>query len=638
MSRINYFLEKFSYNIENTSSQKIIIGIILLTLIIFSPIFMGSEFLTYDDDWYIYENPNVLNLSLDSIKNMFTQIQGGQYSPLGELYHSIIYFFFGKNATAFKIFALLIHLLNIILAYKLLEKLFRDRLLIITATLFFAIHPTQVETIGWLSVIYRNAVPFMLAGYLLYLKYYESGFKLIKILPVILCYILAFITKEQAILFPAGIFLINQLKSKKFINKRFIYEMVFWSILGLIFGIITIQVTKSSGPNIITHNIPLFEKISLLSKTLITYLEHFILPYNLSFSYPYPAKGVTKPYYMLLIIPLIILGILKSLKSKTIRFGFLWLLFFLSLGLSFSFLHMRESFMADRYSYFSIIGFAIIFYKVLLIIKKKTSFNKGVLPMVILGYIFIISALSFKRVSIFNNSNDLWSQALSVAPNNPFAHNSIAVFLKKTNKIDSAFYHYKRALDLAPKYYLAHSNISNIYVEKKQYKKALYHVSKAIEIQPKYYTALKNRVIIFKKLNAIDGQIKDLNKLLVIYPKNNILLQERALALFKKKKYELAKKDALRAFKIAPDDPVTNYILGHSELMLNNNKSANIFLTRAISFNSEKGNYYFYRSVARLKLNQAKKSLKDAIKAKKLGHKVNDTYIKILVDKAKKQS
>lgn len=619
------------------NSWTLISIILLLAIIIFSPIFGPAEFLTYDDDWYIYENPNVINFSWDSIKNMFTHTLGGQYSPLGELYHNIIYSIFGKNVTIFKTFSLIIHLLNTCLLFHVLERIFKNKLLSFVTTLFFAIHPTQIEVVGWLSVIYRNAVTFMLSGYLFYIKYYNTGFKIKRLIPVIFCYLLAFLTKEQAILFPAGIFLIHLSKSKKVFSKQFIYEMIFWSILGLILGLITVQITKSGdGPSIISYKVPFLENLSLLAKSIIHYLKHFILPYDLSFYYPYPSKSNPISYlYLIYIIPIIGIGTIFAIKNKTIRFGVLWALFFLSLGLSFSFLHMRESFMADRYSYLSNIGFTIILFELTRIIAQKFSFKKIIIPTITTIYVILLGILSFQRVYTFNNTHRIGTQAIAVNPNNPFAHNSVGVYLKKIKKPDSALFHYKKALDLAPNYFLAHNNISTIYTEKKQYRKALFHVSRAIELNPKFYTALKNRVIIFKKINRIDAQLIDLNNLIKIYPDDRVLLQERSLAYFKLKKYDLAKKDALTALAIDDTSPITNYIIGHISLILNDFKNADIFLTRAIAGNSKKANYFFYRSVARSKLNNYKNALKDALMAKKLGFKVNNNYLSILLKSSK---
>ena len=116
--RFYSFLMNYEEVFQKLNARQIIIGIIGISLLVFSPIFTASEFLTYDDNWYIYENENVINFSWQSIVNIFTTPHGGQYSPLGEVYHSLLYFVFGENARAFKICALLVHLCNVFLVFQ----------------------------------------------------------------------------------------------------------------------------------------------------------------------------------------------------------------------------------------------------------------------------------------------------------------------------------------------------------------------------------------------------------------------------------------------------------------------------------------------------------------------------------------
>ncbi|MBQ0736135.1 tetratricopeptide repeat protein [Aquimarina celericrescens] len=635
------FLVNYEEVVQNISSQKIILSIIVVTLIVFSSVFTGSEFLSYDDNWYIYENENVINLSWQSIKNIFTTLQGGQYSPLGEVYHAVIYYFFGENATAFKICALLVHLLNIFLLFKVFGKLFQDKLFLVIVVLFFAIHPMQVETIGWISVIFRNAVLLMFLGYFFYLKYLESNFEKHRLIPVFVCYILALLTKEQAILFPIGLFLINLIKFDSIWNKRFIVEMTLCIVIILIFGLITVEITKTGGPSIIDRNVSFYQKIALLSKTFLLYCYNFLFPFELSYSYPYPDnQSNISIFNVLLAFGLILLGCFISFKDKIFRFGFLWSLGFLSLALAFAFFHLRDSHMADRYAYVAIIGFSVIFYQSLSYLKEKIRIvNKSWFIILSLFFIVSFSIVSFNRVNVFRNNKNLWSQALEVNPMNPFAYNSLGYYYRNQGKLDTAKILYKKSIKLSPNYFLAHNNITKLYYEQKQYDSAFYHVSRAISLHPGYEHAYENRAYLYFVTNQKEKYLKDLNKLLEFSPDNERYLISRAKFYFKENKYQKALEDALKTINSnQTNDSYIFYIVGHSYLTLKNYREAEKYLSKAISIDDKKSKYYFSRSVARVSINNWKLALKDALQAKKLGYKVNQGYLAMLAREVKKRN
>ncbi len=610
---------------------KVILFVLVIT---FCPIFFGSEFLTYDDNWYIYENQNVINFSWISIVNIFTKIQGGQYSPLGEVYHMVLYAFFGENATAFKISALIVHLLNTVLLFKIFDKIFEDKLLVFTVVLFFGIHPMQVETIGWISVIFRNAVLLMFLGYWYYLKYLESDFKTIKLLPVFICYFLACLTKEQAILFPVGIFLIYMIKSNYIFSKRILAEMTLWMVITIIFGLVTIEITKTGGPSIITRDVPFLKKIDLLTKSINGYCYNFLLPIDLSFSYPYPNEKSSISYFSILFaLVSAVLGILISIKNKIFRFGFIWVMGFLSLALAFSFFHMRDTYMADRYAYLAVIGYSIMLYSVLKYLKNRFSIN--LFYGVILVFSFFFSLSTFVRVPVFKNSKNLWTQAINVNPENQYALNSLGFYYRNNGENEKALSLYKKALNIAPDYYLAHSNVGKIYFKKQEYDSALYHVSKAIELNPAYDRAYKNRAAIYNKLGNYKLLIKDLNTILIRNPNEVKYRQERVKLYFKGKQYKKAIEDAKELLNYAPKNSYANYVLGHSNLILKNYKQANLYMDRAILNDSNKGKYFFVRSLCRYRIGNLAQALKDASKAQSLKYNVDKAYLKGLVQKIK---
>ncbi len=635
--QVKNFLINYEEILQKTNSQNIIGVIILFSVIVFSPVFMGSEFLTYDDNWYIYENQNVTNFSWNSIIEIFSQPHDGQYSPLGEIYHLILYNLFGKNATAFKICALLVHLLNVFLLFKILIRVFKNKFLVTTVVLFFAIHPMQVETIGWLSVIFRNAVTFMFLGYLFYLKYVNGNFKKYRLIPVLICYILAFLTKEQAILFPVGLFLIHMMKSDSIKTKLFITEMIGWAFVGLILIVITIQVTQNGGPDIINRNVAFFDKLGLLAKIIWQYSFNYILPLQLSFSYPTPVVFEGSVIMILITFFLLSIGILASLKSKITRFGFLWVTGFLSLAFAFSFLYIRKTYMADRYAYVAIIGFSVLLCQTFTYLKSKSK-NKTWVGIVLVCITSFFAITTFRRVTVFKNNKSVWSQAVEVNPQDYLANNNLANVYLKSGELDKAISFYKKSLKVNPNYSLSHNNITKAYYDKKQYDSALFHVSKAIAVSPNYIGAHENRSAVHLALGKKNLYLQDLNALIALSPGNRKFRMDRAKFYFKEKQYKKSLQDALVLIKNSNDKDSEAYSLaGNNLLILNKFKESEFMFSRAIILNPKEGKSFYLRSVARVKSNKWTMALKDVVKAKEFGYKVNNEYYNLLVREVAKE-
>ena len=183
------------------SSKQLMIlgGLLLIVFIVYMPILQG-EFINYDDDIYITENPMIVNLNAESVKGLFCDYYENQYSPVAMLIMALEYKAFGGSVSALKFISILWHLIGVILLFQLVRKLFnRFDYAIITAGLF-GINTLQVESVAWLTASMKigSFAVFSLASLLLYVHYLEKKRKGLFIGSLIF-FLLACFSKEQAI-------------------------------------------------------------------------------------------------------------------------------------------------------------------------------------------------------------------------------------------------------------------------------------------------------------------------------------------------------------------------------------------------------------------------------------------------------
>jgi len=108
----------------------------------------ANDFIALDDPGYLVQNPNIRELSYDSIKKIFTTPYNVNYhyQPLLMLSYAIEYHFFELNPKIYHLTNLIFHLINTVLVYWFVLMLTGNRLGALIVRVFFAIHPMNVES------------------------------------------------------------------------------------------------------------------------------------------------------------------------------------------------------------------------------------------------------------------------------------------------------------------------------------------------------------------------------------------------------------------------------------------------------------------------------------------------------------
>ncbi len=164
----------------------------LLTATIWA-VFHGAahaEFLNWDDDINITNNPHVRGLTAENLRWMFTDTEYvRRYMPLGWLSWACQFQWFGRNPASYHLGNILLHSLSAVLLLLVLRRLLllalpltaragRERVALVCAglaALLWAIHPLRVEPVAWASGrLYCQAILFLLFSLVAYLRYCES--------------------------------------------------------------------------------------------------------------------------------------------------------------------------------------------------------------------------------------------------------------------------------------------------------------------------------------------------------------------------------------------------------------------------------------------------------------------------------
>ena len=113
---------------------------------------LGYEFVNYDDDQYVYENPQVIHgLNLKGIEWAFTHSVNANWHPLTVMSHMLDCQFYGLHAGGHHLTNLLLHAATAILLFLVLREMTGALWRSAFVAAVFAIHPLRVESVAWVA-------------------------------------------------------------------------------------------------------------------------------------------------------------------------------------------------------------------------------------------------------------------------------------------------------------------------------------------------------------------------------------------------------------------------------------------------------------------------------------------------------
>jgi protein O-mannosyl-transferase len=141
----------------------------LLTLFVYLPA-LRNEFVYWDDNLYIFENPHIRTPNASFFRWAFLGFHASNWHPLTWISHALDYAICGLDPLGHHLTSIIIHSINtalvLLLALKLLEiarersaqntsaSFVNDRTMLVATGvtgLLFGIHPMHVESVAWVA-------------------------------------------------------------------------------------------------------------------------------------------------------------------------------------------------------------------------------------------------------------------------------------------------------------------------------------------------------------------------------------------------------------------------------------------------------------------------------------------------------
>lgn len=608
------FMNKLTTTTSISKNTKIILlGILMLTVLAYSSAVQNGFVSNYDDNIYILQNELVKDFSWQGIKNMFNPFQDftmkvtGHYHPITLLTWAIEYHFFGLNATPWHINNIILHLLNILLVFYLIFLLVESEIAGLIAAALFAVHPLNVESVAWITerknVLYTL---FYLAAIIRYVQYAKTKIthpenkSLIQkyFITSIVFFLFDLLCKNQAIIFPAMMILVDYYYDGKFTVKSILRSVPFFAI-SLAFGLIGLVGHYQGG---MINQVPIYsaiDRIFMASYALVFYLVKMFFPVNLSAVYYYPDKvnGLLPVAYYLSFFVIAALGVF-ILKSKKFRREFIFgsLFFLANIFLVMQLIPICTTIAADRYVYVPYIGLFFIIGKIYHhhIEEKKVNEQYWKVFLIFFTIIILWFAIAVhQRSRVWKDGEVLFTDIINKYPKQSLGYYGRGTVKEARGDYSGAIQDYNNAIRNNATYIEAYYNRGNL---KRKYLRdsqgAINDYTNAIRLRPAFDAAYYNRGITKYELNDLEGAIADYTKAIAYNPKMVMAYNSRGFVRFQAGQYQEAMNDYSAALAIHPQSAEVYYNRGILREQLNDIENAFSDYSKAIRFNPDYAEAY----------------------------------------------
>gem|GEM_PF-3617193 len=494
------------------------LALAVLTVAVFAPVF-SARLLLWDDAAFITRNYRIHHLDwqrcadLFRLRPLFGPHAFGLYVPLTELSAAIEYRFAGAEPRVFHITNLALHIIAVLLVWRVLRALRLAPAAAWFGAAIFAIHPLQVESVAWVAER-KNVIcgVFFFLSLLLHLHWRRSH-SVRPYLGCLLAGICALLSKPAAVTLPLALlaFDVWYQRQRFWPAFRAHFPLLAFACAA---GLATVYLQHTHGA--LTHATlrVWIENLGIAARGLWWYMWKFVVPLNLAPVYP---RGAVTPRMALWLIGAVALGaviVWTRRRTPLVSLGLAWyvIISMPTLQLVSAGLNILA---ADRFFYLPGVGLicaaAWLWQRWQMLSKRHVAYAAAVALLAT----WALAAHSYTRV--WHDDLSLWSYTLRMQPGLLLAQKHHAISLFQAGKTNAAVdtlrqlaqrQHDYRVFTLLAQTEYAHHNMTQ----------ALYWANTAVAAAPRAPEPRFMRAAVFSALRRWPDATNDWYTVLSLQP------------------------------------------------------------------------------------------------------------------------
>jgi Flp pilus assembly protein TadD len=503
--------------------QMVFLGLLLAVALIavYYPVH-GQPFANYDDADYVTDNLHVkAGLHWDTVRWALTTHAAANWHPVTWISHALDCQMFGVDPAGPHDVNLLLHLINALLLFWVLQRAtgFVGRSWMVAA--LFALHPVNVESVAWIAERKNLLSMFFLLLTLAAYRWYARKPQDTRYLVVAVLFALGLMSKPQVITLPFILLLWDYWPLHRFSFKgdsptlqpadviptrslsSLIWEKVPLLALCGVSAIFTLNAQAEGGA---TSGYSHWMRLGNAVISYARYLGKALWPTQLALFYPYPLQ----PYKLwqvgaaAVLLLTITVAFLMAYRRRYLPVGWLW--FLGTLVPMIGVIQVGTQAMADRYAYLPFVGLFIMICWSVADWAAQTRLSPMLLRGVSVAILMALALVAHRQVSFWNDHITLWSHVLEVTTDNWVAENNLGAALLKQARVEEAIPHFRAAAALDPTDPNSNLNIGT-------YEQMHGNLPAAIELYKKAATISRNPRTTAKAYNNLAYAYKEIHDL-----------------------------------------------------------------------------------------------------------------------------
>jgi protein O-mannosyl-transferase len=493
---------------------------------------------------------------------------------------------FGYHLTS-----LLLHAGNAVLFYFLALKLLvivasteDTRLLSIHiaagfAALLFAIHPLRVESVAW-ATERRDVLSglFLLSSVLCYLRAVvrSQSVRAHWMVAAVFFYGLSLLSKAIGMTLPMVLLVLDVYplnRVRDLAGKRLgpnIREVFFEKLPFVCFAISTAAIAPLAQGEAMrsVDTYGLGPRLSQALFGLAFYLWKTVVPTELSplYELPYDFNPFDWRFLLSGLVVVALSTVLFVARRRWPAGIASWLCYVIIVAPVLGLAQSGPQIVADRYSYLSCLGWAILAAAGLCRLWQVRSigaFNiRPAITSIALAVVVVLGTLTWRQTQIWHDSETLWRHVLALDEKSSFAHNNLALALGDRGELAEAINHFRRAVQINPAFAEAHTNLGHFLALQGSPWEAIPHLRRALQVNPEFANAHNTLGNILAERGQSDEAIEHFRMALKKSPESAMVHYNFARVLAKRGDLEEAITHYRRALDINPSDPDIHNNLG----------------------------------------------------------------------------
>ncbi len=593
-------------SVPSALNLRVLAGVALLVLAAFLAYFPAlSGGFVMDDNLLLTENS--LIKAADGLWRFWCTTEATDYWPVSNTTLWIEWRLWKMNPVGYHVTNLILHIVEVLLLWAILRKLSIPGAYF--ASLIFAVHPVNVESVAWISSR-KNlmAMLFLLLSILWYLSQFSSSSsdnaQRSRHTPCadpahgvcgphidrwywlsLLAFVLAMFSKGSVAVLP--VLLLGIIWWLRPLTKWDLARTApFFAIAAaLVYENVWFQ---THGKDMVTRDMGYAERLLGAGGVVWFYLYKAILPVDLAFVYPQWEIQVGNQLWWLPLLAVagvtVFLWLYRERWSRAVFFA--WGYFCVSLVPVLGFTdvgYMKFSPVADRYQHIAIIGviaLATAGWSVWHQRMRGAARWRAIVVAVLAAGAF--GFLAYRQSGLYRNVMTLYQATLKKNPDCWFAHNNLGSALVLTGRTQEAIEHFQEALRLNPNYPDAHNNLGTVLGDAGQVQEAIAHYQQALRLKPDYVIAHNNLANALLQTGRPQEAIKHFQEALKLKPDFITAHYNLGVALFRTGRMQEAIEHYQQALRLEPDYPEAHNNLGNALLQAGRPQEASEHIQQAL--------------------------------------------------------